>query len=355
MKVGIVTLHNTHNCGSYLQAIALCEYVKSIGYDARFVKNKPHFGSTPVYKFMQASKYLLKGDLKKASFIMKGCSEFIKARKKQAYFSSLKGLSAAIYGSDTIWNINSTYLRKQQKHYFGENNNGFKIAYAPSIGETSVETISSIPALCKAINNFSALSVRDEKTYNVVATAVGGNADITYVVDPTMLMPKSFYLQMAKECHDDNFILFYYFGSIDKAYMEQIKKYASENGKKLICFGDNIKEADKQIPFNPLDMLGYYSKADMVITNTFHGNVFSIIFNKQFVNIDAGKSKVDDLLEGFGLTERTAKSADDIGGIFCSKIDFDNVNSILEEKRAASGKYLENALLECERRTCDAR
>ena len=355
MKVGIVTVHNSHNCGSYLQAIALCEYVRSIGYDARFLKNKIHPQSSPLYKSLLASKYFLKGKFKKALGIFIGSMKFLKARNGFSYFSSYKNVSACIYGSDTIWNINSKHLNKQWEHYFGKNYKGFKIAYAPSIGESEIESIINIPEFCDCIKEFSAVSVRDENTYKMVSSVIGENADIKHVVDPTMLMPKSFYEGIANSCKEENFILFYYFGTPDKAYMEQIKKYAKKNGKKLISFGENIKDADKEICFNPLDMLGYYAKADLIITNTFHGNVFSLIFNKPFVNIDAGKAKVNDLLENFDLSERTAKAASDFLEITEKNIDFNKVNSLLEEKKTASQGYLKNALEECKRRIWDAR
>lgn len=355
MKVGIVTVYNSHNCGSYLQAAALCEYVKTLGYDARFIINKIHPKSSPWYKILLATKYFIKGNSMKACRIVSGSIRFLKARKNFSYYSSCKEADICIYGSDTIWNLNSAHLKSQWQFYFGDSYNGKKIAYAPSIGETAVETITDNPALCSCIRDFSSLSVRDENTYKVVSTVLGQDAEITYVVDPTMLMPKTFYESIASECKDENFILFYYFGIPDKSYMDEIKSFAKKNGKKLICFGDNIEDVDKRLPFSPLEMMGYYSKADLVITNTFHGNVFSLIFNKPFVNIDAGKAKVDDLLKSFNLSERTIREAKDFSEVAIKQIDYNNINLLLEQKKKASCEYLENALKKCEGEYTDAR
>ena len=348
MKVGIVTVHNSHNCGSYLQAEALRTFIKELGYDARFVKNKIHPQSKLSYKLMMSFKYYLKGQFKKATAIAKSGFLFRKARKNFTYFKSFEGPEACVFGSDTIWNMESVHLTSQWEHYFGKKFNGKKIAYAPSIGPSTVESVTEKENLCSCLKDFDFFSVRDENTYKVVSTVVGDNADITYVVDPTMLMPKPFYEGIASECNDENFILFYYFGIPDKAYMDEIKKYAKEKGKKIICFGDNISQADKNIPFTPLEMMAYYSKADLIITNTFHGNVFSLIFNKPFVNIDAGKAKVDDLLKSFDLSMRTAYSADDFERISNESVDFEAVNEMLAEMRKMSGEYLENALRKCE-------
>lgn len=355
MKIGIVTVHNSHNCGSYLQAKALCSFVEALGYDARFVKNKIHPQSSLLYKSIVAGKYFLKGNRKKATDIFNGSMRFVKARKSFSYYSSFKDADVCIFGSDTIWNLNSKHLTKQWEHYFGFNFNGKKIAYAPSVGDAPIANILNNPMYCKCINDFDYLSVRDENTYKLVSSVTGkDDSSIKFVVDPTMLMQKSFYEQIAAKCEDENFILFYYFGVPEKGYMEKIKKYADDNGKKLICFGNGIKKVDKQVPFSPLEMMGYYSKADLVITNTFHGNVFSIIFNKPFVNIDAGKAKVDDLLASFGLSERTVKEHCDFEKIASKNIDFEVVNNILDEKRKSSGDYLKNVLKECERQDNNA-
>lgn len=349
MKIGIVTIYNSQNCGSFLQALALLNYSKELGYDSAIVKNKMYYKNKLPYRSLLSTKFFLAGQKEKASKIIKTSIGFRKARKKHyTCIRPIRDNDVCVYGSDTIWNYNDHYFGKEWKHYWGESFKGKKVAYAPSIGPTPIEDVLKEQHLRECVKSFSTLSVRDENTHKVVCSVVGENADITYVVDPTMLMPRSFYEGIASECKEENFILFYYFGIPDKSYMDAIKKYAKENGKKLVCFGDNIKGVDKQLPFNPLDMMAYYSKADMIITNTFHGNVFSVIFNKPFVNIDAGKAKVDDLLRTFDLSERTAYNAEDFERITTESVDFEAVNEKLAEKRKTSGKYLENALKLCE-------
>lgn len=355
MKVGVVTVHNSHNCGSYLQAMALCKYINDIGYDARFIKNIIHLQSRFSYKLLVAGKCLIKMQPKKAFDIVKGSLNFIKARRNFSYFSSCSAVSACVYGSDTIWNINSKHLKKQSDHYFGVNYKGAKIAYAPSIGDTPVDTILSNRTLCSSIQQFSHISVRDSATRKLLLSICDKATDVPYVVDPTMLVDRTYYESIASHTREANFILLYYFGALETSYLDAIKKYAEINEKKVICFGNNVPCTYKNIPFSPLDMLGYYSKADLIVTNTFHGNVFSLIFNKPFVNIDAGKAKVNDLLEDFELSRRTCKKASDFFDIVQGNIDFDRVNELLAEKKKASGDYLQNALKKCEEEMNNAR
>lgn len=348
MRVGIVTIYNSQNCGSFLQSLALLTYVKELGYDTAIAKNKMYYKNKLFYRCMMSFKYILKGQMKKAARILKTSAGFSRCRKKHHNYRLVKNNDLCIYGSDTIWNFDDDYFGKEWRHYWGLGYGGKKIAYAPSIGPTDAEKIVENPQLCDCIKDFSSLSVRDEGTYRVVSSVLGEKADVPYVVDPTMLMPRVFYEGIANECKDRDFILFYYFGAVDKAYMQEIKSYAEKNGKRLICFGDNITGVDKNVCFNPLDMLGYYAAADMIITNTFHGNVFSLIFNKPFVNIDAGKAKVDDLLLQFELSGRTSKSPQDFLKIASENIDFANANRLLAEKRAFSADYIKNALKKCE-------
>lgn len=355
MKVGIVTIYNSNNCGSFLQALALSAFVNDLGYEATIAKNRMYYKNKMWYRRLMACKYTALGRREKARRIMETSIGFYCARKQHYAIDTLGKNDVCIYGSDTIWNLDSKYFGKEWKHYWGKTFNGKKIAYAPSIGPTCVESVLSRPELCECIKAFDCIGVRDSNTRDVVQDVLGEGADIGNVVDPTMLMPKSFYEGIASKCDETNFILFYYFGIPDTAYMQEIKKYAAENGKKLVCFGDNIKGLDKQLCFNPLDMMAYYSKADLIITNTFHGNVFSIIFNKPFVNIDAGKAKVNDLLSSFGLSQRTCKKAADFSDIAGRDIDFDIVNELLEEKKKSSGNYLRTALKKCEEEIGNAR
>ena len=356
MRVGIVTIYNSQNCGSFLQSLALLNFVKQLGYDTAMAKNNMYYKNKMPYRYAMALKYRLLCQNEKANRIVETYKGFKKARKGRLSIRRVSENDVCIYGSDTIWNFNdSDYFGKEWKHYWGASYDGKKIAYAPSIGPTPVESILKREELCCCIKNFVGLSVRDANTREVVEAVVGDDREVQSVVDPTMLMSRAFYENIAADSEDGDYILFYYFGIPDKSYMEEVSRYAKQNGKKLICFGDNIKGVDKQLCFDPIKMMTYYSKADLVITNTFHGNVFSLIFNKPFVNIDAGKAKVEDLLSSFGLSERTIRKASDFCVVADRAIDYDGVNLLLEEKRRASGEYLIKALKKCERGEEDAR
>jgi len=348
MKIGIVTIYNSQNCGSFLQANALVSYIKSLGHDAALVRNKMNYKNKLVYRSAMALKYLIKLDINKAKNIFSTYCGFNKARKTFTYFSKSEKMDLCVYGSDTIWNLDEEYFKKEWKHYFGYDLKCAKVAYAPSVGPADNKDILNNKDMCRCIKAFDSVSVRDDKTFELIKNATGKDAQ--YAVDPTMLMPRSFYENMAKKCYDEKYILFYCFEPVDNDIFAEIKSYAQKNGLKLICFGTKIPGCEKQLIFNPILMMTYYKNASFVVTDTFHGNVFSIIFNKPFMNIERGKEKVTSLLNNFDLCARTIRKASDVTNIVNEKIDFDILNEKLTLYSESSKTFLKNAITMIERR-----
>lgn len=346
MKIGVVTIYNSLNSGSYLQALSLCEFLKKEGYDSGLVRNRMYRKNRFGYRFLLFSKYVFLGRFKRASYIIRTYAGLVKSRSKYRYIDQRKA-DICVFGSDTIWNVAEEYFGKEWKHYFGAGYAGKKIAYAPSLGPTEANVIRMNEKLKKCIAEFDAIGVRDRHTYAAVS-AILPDREVALVVDPTMLMDKSFFEQLAYPCTDEKFILFYSFGRIEPKMFSRIQSFAKEQGLKLICMGENVGSCDKYLPRTPLLMMGYFSKADYVITDTYHGSVFSIIFKKRFTCIDCGKSKVNDLLERFGLMNRIARTADDMDVIFRETIDFDSVDKILDRMRKTSKEFLLRALRKCE-------
>ena len=346
-KIGIVTIYNNVNCGSVLQAVALLTFLENNGVDVYFVKNKRNNLRTVFIEILRVLRNVVKLNFKQATDGIILPFIFRKFRKNCKY-SNVKKMDICVYGSDTIWNLSGGTFKKQWRLYWGDNFSGKKIAYAPSIGPASVEMILANDKLCKCLKEFNFISVRDSVTEDVVRQAL--NIDfVIRTIDPTMLMTKSFYQQFIIKNVKERYILIYYFGKIPFELDSEIKKYADINDLKIISFGDSISNPDRRLSFEPYSMMTYYNFAECIVTNTFHGNVFSIIFNKQFVNIDAGKGKVNDLLSQFDLSQRTLYSHDNFMQIMHTPIEFDKVNKNLDILRNRSQNYLVSSLKECVR------
>ena len=100
---------------------------------------------------------------------------------------------------------------------------------------------------------------------------------------------------------------------------------------------------DKQIMATPFEFLSFIKNAEMIVTETFHGTIFSILYNKNFVSFANNKSKLCDLLERFNLESRDA-SKKNLISILKEKIDYAKVNKILEKERKKSIDWLINAI-----------
>ena len=344
MKLSIVTVYQSYNCGSFWQAFALQKALTEQGHDVTFLKNKFATDAHLWFRLLQAAKYLCTGKTKRAKHVLKVYDNFRKARKTQAVVSFAASADAVIYGSDTIWNIDDPYFRKNWKRFFGEDYSGTKVAYGASIGSTAVKDLLSRKELCEAVSSFGSIAVRDRITCEFVKACCGDDRQVSFVVDPTMLLHRDTYEQFVKPVDQHGYILFYHFGYIAENVKKQVRTFANETGRKIVVFGEDLGWADTYVSNDPFLMMSYYKHADYVITNTFHGNIFSIIFNKQFISFGKEKQKVCALLEQFGLSERLTDPQAQLAPLFAQTIDFTYANEKREELRQTSLEFLQQQI-----------
>lgn len=262
---------------------------------------------------------------------------------------------ALITGSDQIWN--SSCIPTMGLHYFGINADLSKqrlIAYAPSFGKNRFEASNNdIETLKRYFQEFAAISVRETDGVNLLKELFG-YYDAIRVLDPTMLMPKEYYLRLARikqaKCKKT---LAYYILDITPDKMRYIKEMAFRHGLKPI---NMFLPDDSGIPLiGKIKSLKYPSiekwikiiaESEMVITDSFHGTVFSIIFNRDFVtfgNEARGNSRFDSLLSLLGLTERLVNTTDNYS-IADKHINYQSVNVELENYIKQSESFLLEAL-----------
>jgi hypothetical protein len=318
--------------------------LQDLGCKALFLKNKHTRKSRLWYRGLQAVKYVCTGKPKRAKHLLRVYFNFRKAQKKMPIAASYAGMDAVVYGSDTIWDIEPGCFLDDRKRFFGMDFDGRKIAYAASVGSATTESLFRHKDICSAVTQFDAIAVRDQSTEAFVKACCGPNQKIEFVVDPTMLLPVETYEAMAPAIDRSGYILFYFFGAIPESIKKQVRAFAERTGREIVVFGEDMGWADHYVSNDPFLMLSYYQNADFVITNTFHGNVFSLIFNKQFVSFGKEKQKVRDLLERFGLSDRLAELDADLSTLLEMKIDHSNTNDKLEKLRTRSRQFLHDAI-----------
>ncbi|MCB4799007.1 polysaccharide pyruvyl transferase family protein [Neotamlana laminarinivorans] len=375
-KTGIITILNVNNYGAELQAFALHHKLKKLGYENEIINYLYYKNSA--YKHEKKSKPLktnYKNKLKDAilAWIDKYSAlrypkiakirkqRFAEFHKKHTQvsktFKSFSELYQAnhnydnvIVGSDQVWNPNNgTNLEPYFLTFAPDNVN--KIAYASSFGISEIPT--SLHATYNAwLNNLDYLSTRESDGVKIIKEITGKSAE--HVVDPTLLLSKKEWEDiMVPYNTNEPYILFFIFKR--NTYAEQLAyKIQKRTGYKIIriCKNEMPLESDSKMinirDFGPLEFLGLYSKAAFVLTTSFHGSIFSLIFEKPFYTITPNSknnnSRQESLMNIVGLKHRLLKEGTHVDLDTINDIDFDAVKNILSGEIQNSIQYLVKVL-----------
>ena len=363
MKIGILTLPFNNNYGGYLQAYALMTVLKQMGHHVELIyrrQNRRPLKWQIQYFIKNTIKILLgrkhvslipnqEKELRaKGKLMMTFVDNHIIPRTKPLYSSSaLKQYAnnrydAIIVGSDQVWrpdyvpNIEDfflTFLSDKTK----------RIAYAASFGTDTPSYTNIEKEECgKGIELFDLITVREKSAIQIINDFewICRKGPIQ-VLDPAFLLPKNHYVSLiiSKQSNMKGKIFCYILDS--NGYIKNIvSKVCCMLRKESSDFLDeeNRKKGDCLFPSIEL-WLSYFRDADFVVTDSFHGTVFSIIFNKPFIvylNEERGISRFSSLLSMLGLNGRIIHSANDIEKSSILSIDWDNVNTILRDERDKS-------------------
>jgi len=340
MKIGILTLHRSINPGAFFQAYCLQQHLAQEGHDVYIIdycstKNSLNqlrailLKKNPIKAINNAKKYF---SLRKS----------IKSKFNLLNPNKVKKLDVIIVGSDIVWDFKNHFFGFDA-NYFGDElfNNIGHISYAASCGSRSYNDFpEKVVRLIK--NNFSAISVRDMNTFNLVKKRVKSKADI--VLDPTLIYDLS--CEAPKEKIGRKYILIYAF--ISDAQAKQIKEFSKKNDLKIISVGYHNSFSDRnEIGIDPFKWLAYFRDAEYVITSTFHGVLFSINFKKRFCYLKAPETDIKLLttLNQLGLNDRIASNEEGIFQVLSKDINYNLVTKKLKLQIDLSKKWIKNALL----------
>ena len=306
-KAIVVTVYNSHNSGSFLQAFAMNEVLKKEGLDVSFLERK-NVGSHSVKMLLKnVIRDLLKFRFKKAissvsiwgvfENLPKSCFDIQK--KGSTYYEQT---DYVILGSDTIWNFDNKYFSNNARLYLGACFEGKKVvSYAASAANTSLETFRRVTSET-GLDHLASIMVRDFYTKQLVKDACGKEAVI--VTDPSLLLNAEDYSSLVRKVEiKQPYLLIYYFGEISTDMKKNVKLYAKNKNLKIVSLPYNRSWCDLSRNQSPYNMVSYFQQAECVITNTFHGCAFSLIFEKPFAVHNENKKKVTNLLEMYGEQE----------------------------------------------------
>lgn len=370
MRIGILTLPIAENYGGILQAVALCQFLEQQGHDVSLIyKQTVNIKWKEVIKSIlclfpghdilkvHTNKKLLDAREERVklhkSFIDKEISEIspvLYTTDDLINYTELSHFDAVIVGSDQVWR--KAYINdKYYKSYFLDfiDGNTKKIAYAASFGREVWEGEDDHQEIHKLLKKFSAISVREASGITICRETFGID-NISHVLDPTLLMDKQFYLDMISKydlTHIEPKKLVTYVLDESDYKKNIITDYQStlhfSDEETLNLKGFNTNKKTYSVP----EWLYSIANADFVITDSFHGMVFSIIFEKQFIvigNKDRGLERFTSLLSLLALEDRLISA--DKNKILDSlvPINFEKKNIDILKKRTESCDFLLNVL-----------
>lgn len=346
MKCGIVTVYNSENSGSFLQAYALAQTLKKTKNETVFVRQsfRDHSASVPNYLKLIA-KTALSGNFGGVKRLVARRKAFQHACQQFQIVDELNVPSCCILGSDVIWDVTVPFFRNHYPFFWGmQFNNSKVISYAASVGFAKENDIEACPFVTDALKSMQAVSVRDKISKQLLQPYC--DKDIQIVCDPTFLLDKDEYNEIATPTDLKGFIFIYYYGKMAEEDQSAIQTLAKIEGLKTVTYGNNNPWCDISLAYDPLLFLSIYDKAKYIITNTFHGTVFAAIYEKNFAVIKNDKPKVLDVLEMCGMSDKMTYTAEDISSVLHSDFDYETTRRTILRERENALRYLREALKE---------
>lgn len=363
MKIGILTFQDTLNYGAILQAYALNRIInrytecETIDYRCECVEKREKIkGLADITSIKELIKYIAMHNklLKKQNKISRFIHDNMKISDK-IYTQENIGESQQIYekyivGSDQVWNYQLTNNDFTYLLDFVDQKKG-KYSYAASFGLNEISK--NKEKYRKLLNNFDEISVREEQGQKIVEELIGKKVFIT--LDPTFLLTKEEWNELIKNITIENKNYKDYIGFYQMQESTELLKYAKKLSKEEKCniinmlpYFKDLFKSKTCIDASPQEWLKIIKESKYMIVNSFHGLVFSIIFNKDFIvevpnNNHKTSSRLENLLRMLELEERNMNSENFNPK---KKIDWNKINKKLEEQRKKSFEFLEKIIQE---------
>ena len=379
MKIAIISFPLRYNYGGIVQAYALQTVLQRMGHDITIIDyedkcriNWPRFpfslckrifkrfiiGDNKC-KVLAEKEYNREVKLKNQniiSFININFSKrkFIRSFEKEIKRNEFDGY---VVGSDQVWNpghFTWLFQTTMSNAYLGfaKGWDVKRVPYAVSFGSKKWDFTKEQTATCKSlVRYFTGISVREDTGIQLCKQYL--NVDAVHVLDPTLLLSKEDYLRLipSKRVSDHKGQIFKYI--LDKTVeKESIVNHISAK-RHQVAFESNSQVDNLKVSINeriqpPVEQwLQAFVDADFIVTDSFHGTVFSIIFNKPFISIanyDRGLDRFTSLLKIFNLSSRLISKESDITEQLLGNIDYTSVNAIWDEWRIKSIGFLSDSL-----------
>lgn len=275
-------------------------------------------------------------------------------KKELRAYGKNENVLAVICGSDQIWSATSVYI--DPLYYLSYFPKEKRVAYAPSFGKKAIPNYNK-----KVIKNYlkeiNYLSVREIEGQNIIRNLI--NKEVEVLIDPTLLLNKEEWKEVyeTRRIIAEKYILFYFLDEPSQNMLKKLKKIVDNYNEKIIVIPNVIKQITKisenvsTVDSGPLEFLNLLFNAEFVCTDSFHGMLFSINFNKKFYIFERNygivskqSGRITSILEILKLKNRFVNEDTELNVNL--EINWEKVNIELEKQRVKSKKYLLSCLKE---------
>lgn len=358
-RVGIITFHRAVNYGAVLQTYALYETLDRMGVQAVIVdyrnpilekRHKRHtiVDCTTLKDYIRLI-WLSRNYNRKHDRFRVFRDENLTVSDPYFQFEDLRKAAGCydkfVCGSDQVWNGNITGLDPAYFLTFADDVQRNSYAASFGFGELSLSEKDDYRVL---LEGFEHMSVREKHGAQIIKQLL--NRDVEVVLDPTLLLGAEEWGEIAIEAKKDGYILVYGFSG--RHYLDFARNLAKRTSLPIIRLANPYlpsKKISHERSAGPREFLGLFQNAAYVVTNSFHGTVFAINFNKPFFiemlpESTGVNSRLEHVLDLFNLWDRLIISAK-VPEVDLS-INYHLVNQILEVERKKSLKFLQKAVFD---------
>lgn len=338
--IAIITIES-QNYGNRLQNYALQNILKSMGCTVETIHRVHGFKEKkqPVKRLIQNIFQLKSAKFRQFDSLIDFSSIVI---GRDDYPADLpERFDYFIAGSDQIWNpYYDCIAGKCDFLTFAKDNQ--KISYAASFGVSEIPTERK-KEYAEYLRSFKAISVREDCGANIVKDLSGREA--TVVLDPTLLLDESEWRKVEKKsrfCPKHKYIFVYALGEKNDNFKKKIKQM----GEKYIIFDIGaVQRNGRALPAGPSEFLYLLRNAEMILTDSFHATVFSILFHKKFITFNRQGLDMSSRIESLAGLVGEKKCINKCGDWDCEpEMDYAKVDAVLREERKKSIEFLEKAL-----------
>ena len=366
MKTFAVVSYNTRcnytNYGSALQSWALKEAIKKLGHNAILVDycSNAHLDSDPLNPFKKSmdqdeeTKRMIEECMPQIKenyykFDNFYTTQFNRTKKRYDYtnFNEIENdidFDGFVCGGDTIFCVDEFGIDDGFYANYDVMKKNYVVAYGASFGDTHF-TDEIYKKIDERLKNFKAIGIREIGMVDYIKSKV--DIPVSKVLDPTLLLEASEYASIEAEPKEKEKYLLLYSRRRNQNMIDFADKVAKEKGLKVIDISLR-KYSGHTMAYETgvEEYLTLIKNAEFVVTNSFHGLIFSVIYRKQFAMFSRqyNDTKINEMIDLFGLKDRLFKTGTEE---YNEEIDYDLVHDRIEKAKVKSLEFLKNELDNC--------